>query len=98
MIFDVKKRAVHLADFARTCPNAATHAVVIAECDFCGYLDWSRSSVADKPSVAVERMDPGGCQRCNSVRVRNPEVFNWVLSVLIKHEQGGGHSEQGLQP
>ena len=91
MIPSVIPRDERIAYFAKRQPSADTHRVTLAECDYCGWLEWISSSVAEAPSVAVERMEMGRCQRCASVLMRNPEVFEWVMSVIAHHEQGGGH-------
>lgn len=91
---DIATRDERIADFARRQPGAATDRRTIAECEFCGWLEWICSERAEQPSVLVTRMELGRCLRCNTVRIRNPEVFDWVLSVLRQHEQGGGHTAQ----
>lgn len=92
MIQDVMTRDERIANFAKRQPSADTHHVTIQECDMCGYLEWVCSAAAPQPAVSVERMDAGRCPRCASVQMRSPEVFDWVLSVLLRHEQGGGHT------
>jgi hypothetical protein len=93
MIPTTTSRDEHIANFAKQQPYAESNLVTLQECDFCGWLEWVSSAVAPQPSVRVERMEGGRCQRCSGVSIRNPEVFNWVLSVLVHHEQGGGHGE-----
>ncbi len=95
MIPDVMTRDQRIAEFAKRQPRADTHSISIAECDICGFLDWVCSNPAEAPSVTVERMEVGRCPRCASVQMRSPEVFSWVLSVLVKHEQGAGHAATG---
>lgn len=92
MIPDVMSRDERIAHFAKGQPHAETHHLTLAECDICGWLEWVSSAEAEKPGVSLERMEAGRCPRCASVRTRNPEVFNWVLSTLVQHEQGGGHA------
>lgn len=92
MILDVMTRDERIAHFAKSQPCAETHHLTLAECDICGWLEWISSAVADKPGVSLGRMGAERCPRCSSVRMRNPEVFNWVLSTLVRHEQGDGHT------
>jgi hypothetical protein len=91
-------RDERIAYFAKRQPHADTRLVTLAECDYCGCLEWISSSAAEAPGVAVERMEMGRCPRCASVQMRNPEVFEWVLSVIAHHEQGGGHAPTGEKP
>lgn len=91
MIPDLKDRGERIAEFAKAQPNAARSQVTLAECEICGWLEWVCSTEAAEPGVSVQPIRDMGCPRCTSVRFRNPEVFNWVLCTLIKHEQGGGH-------
>ena len=96
MIPDVMTRAERIASYAKRQPHAETHHLTLAECAVCGWLDWISSAPAESPGVSVERMEPGRCPSCASVQMRSPEVYNWVLSVLVQHEQGGGHHAASL--
>lgn len=92
MIHNVMTRNERITTFAKRQPYAQTHHLTLAECDICGWLDWISSIKAEKPGVSLTRIKAKRCPRCTSVRMRNPEVFNWVLSTLVQHEQGGGHA------
>ena len=92
MTLDVTSRDERIAHFAKDQPRAETHHLTLAECDICGWLEWISSAEAEKPGVSLERMEGGRCQRCASVRMRNPEVYHWVLSTLVQHEQSCGYA------
>jgi hypothetical protein len=79
-----------ISNFAARCPSAAESKVIIKECCVCGHLDWASSQKANPPSVIVEPMYAGQCPECNTVAARAPEVFRWVVGVLMKHE-GDSH-------
>jgi hypothetical protein len=87
-------RDERIAYFAKQQPKADASLVTLAECEYCGDLQWVSSNTrAENPGVETQRMETGRCRRCAEVQMRNPEVFEWVLSVIAHHEQGGGHGE-----
>jgi hypothetical protein len=92
MIPNLPKRDEWVANFAKRQPGAETDHVTLNECDVCGYLEWASSTKAPQPKVTVQSMERATCPRCTAIAMRSPELFGWVLSVLVKHEQGGGHS------
>lgn len=52
-------------------------------CPVCGYLEW-RMTQKDMPDdVTVQEDTMGrGCQKCEEVLRRSPELFRWVLAVI----------------
>ena len=53
--------------------------VTLMECKVCGYLEWHSTREAGPDDVIVIGMEY--CNRCQQVARRNPEVYEWVLSV-----------------
>lgn len=56
--------------------------VVMAECDICGYLDWRSTHTKEPDGYRIVPMEY--CHRCEEVRQRSPEIFQWVINALAK--------------
>lgn len=66
-------------------------------CPICGTLMWvcSGSELRDGSAVSVTwSYDNERCRPCNAVRMRAPEVFDWVLRVVsLSEAEGAPHGE-----
>lgn len=52
-------------------------------CPICGHAEWSSSDASKPEQTTIEpdwRNEP--CRNCQSVFMRAPEIFNWVLNVI----------------
>lgn len=55
----------------------------LGECQICGWRRFVSRQPTDPPGLTIlPLMAP--CEPCNAVRQRNPEVYQWVLNVLLK--------------
>lgn len=50
-------------------------------CPLCGQAEWICSD-GNKPEDVSACVGSAPCRRCNEVRMRAPEVVDWMLSVL----------------
>lgn len=62
-------------------------------CPICGFAQWSCSQQSlDGFKVAINNdtfyLDDYNCTQCTTIRLRAPEVFSWVLGVVLhQHDQ-----------
>ncbi len=56
----------------------------IAECDICGYLEYKSASKREQKGYNVEILQQTECKKCVEIVMRNPEIYNWILTVIWK--------------
>ena len=88
---DLIPKTDRIAHCVHLSPDADTSHVRIAECDICGWLEWTSSTrckAGEAPSHSVDAMGPSRvCPICAQAQLRAPEVFRWVLSVMAKAKE-----------
>jgi hypothetical protein len=59
--------------------------VRMAQCPCCGHLQWISTHTAAPDEVEVG--EAAGCDQCDNVYRRNPELATWVANV-VRHHMG----------
>lgn len=62
--------------------------VYLKECSICGNLTESGYYPNRSEGYDLSVIHPTECVRCNNIFSRNPEIFEWVLSVVAKSKLG----------
>lgn len=71
--------------------------VEICECELCGNLSWHCTRIDEPDGYSVRPAQ--GCQKCLEVKMRAPEVFDWMVRVVgmlgrdIKRAAANGTAE-----
>jgi hypothetical protein len=53
----------------------------LVSCPLCALPQW-RSTWTDRAPAIVMRLDTAPCPRCEEIRYRHPEVFEWMVRIL----------------
>lgn len=57
--------------------------VVMGHCIMCGRLQWQSTTKGAETAVQYNEIQGESCERCTAVRMRAPEVFDWVVGVVM---------------
>jgi hypothetical protein len=71
--------------------------VSYAVCPCCGSMQWAMTSGEPTDSLVLrmfEEFDTERCQPCNFMQRRNPEIYQWVVDVVL-HQISRDHENNG---
>lgn len=59
--------------------------ICIGVCAVCGWMKWRSAEEARPTETVLDRFSPNEerCVKCDEIRSRYPEVFDWVAGVVV---------------